>query len=162
MSYVEQNLIAGENVMYRARLHWIVLFWPIFVAVLLCAGGVAAIAGALSKKGGEVPGLGILGLLLLLAAGVVVAWGMVKRSMAEFAVTNKRVIFKVGVIRNRTLEVFLNKIESVGVDQDIAGRICGYGSIVVRGTGGSSEPFDKISKPLEFRRQVQEQISRIS
>jgi hypothetical protein len=34
----------------------------------------------------------------------------------------------------------------------------GYGSITVRGTGGTSEPFSHVANPLEFRRQVQRQI----
>jgi len=34
----------------------------------------------------------------------------------------------------------------------------GYGSVVVRGTGGTPEPFVMIAHPQEFRRAVQEQI----
>ena len=56
--------------------------------------------------------------------------------------------------------MFLNKIESVGVDQSIFGRMAGYGAIVIRGNGGTLEPFGRVSAPLEFRRQIQEQIGR--
>ena len=42
------------------------------------------------------------------------------------------------------------------------GRVMGYGTIVVIGTGGTSEPFHKIAHPLEFRNQVQQQIERRS
>ena len=85
---------------------------------------------------------------------------LIRRSAAEFAVTNKRVIFKAGIVNRTTAEMFLNKIESVGVDQTIAGRIFGYGSVILRGTGGSTEPFDMVTRPLELRRQVQEQIGK--
>jgi uncharacterized membrane protein YdbT with pleckstrin-like domain len=68
------------------------------------------------------------------------------------------VILKTGFIKKKTAEMFLAKIESVAVDQTIPGRVFGYGTIVIRGTGGSLEPFPDISAPLEFRRQIQEQI----
>jgi uncharacterized membrane protein YdbT with pleckstrin-like domain len=90
------------------------------------------------------------------------AGGMLHRSAGKFAITNKRVILKSGLFHRRTLELFLNKIESVSVDQGLMGRILGYGGIDVRGTGGTMEPFDKITRPLEFRKQIQEYISRIS
>ena len=94
--------------------------------------------------------------LVVAAAAVIKAWITV--SSAEFAVTNRRVILKTGFIHNKTAEMFLSKVESVGVDQTLLGRIFGYGSIELRGTGGSLEPFSNISRPLEFRRQIQEQI----
>jgi uncharacterized membrane protein YdbT with pleckstrin-like domain len=50
----------------------------------------------------------------------------------------------------------LNKIETVNVDQSIWGRIFGFGTITIVGTGGTRELVDSISKPLEFRRKFQE------
>ncbi len=165
MGYVEQNLIPGENVIYRARLHWIVLFWPGVIAILFGLPGLALLMGSLgstSSRDGSAGGMAGMGIILLLVAAITLAGGVLARSAAQFAVTNKRVILKMGVVRRRTLEMFLNKIESVGVDQGIIGRMLGYGSIVVRGTGGSAEPFDKIYHPLEFRHQVQQQIGGMS
>ena len=74
---------------------------------------------------------------------------------SEFAVTNKRVLIKVGLIRRHSLELLLQKVEGIGVDQTLTGRILGYGTITVTGTGGTRESFQRISRPLEFRRQVQ-------
>jgi hypothetical protein len=37
----------------------------------------------------------------------------------------------------------------------------GYGTVVVIGTGGTSEPFHKVAHPLEFRNQVQHQIEKL-
>lgn len=74
----------------------------------------------------------------------------------EFAVTNKRLIIKTGLISRKTLEMNLSKIESVNVDQGILGRILGYGTIRIIGTGGTKEAFPKIKQPLEFRKKFQE------
>jgi len=79
---------------------------------------------------------------------------------SEFAVTNKRVIMKVGLIRRETLELNLQRIESLNVDQSLMGRLLGYGTITIIGTGGTREPFPRIAHPLEFLKAVQEQLSR--
>ena len=50
----------------------------------------------------------------------------------------------------------LSKIESVNIDQSILGRILGYGTIHIIGTGGTKEAFPQIQKPLEFRKKFQE------
>jgi len=75
---------------------------------------------------------------------------------SEFAITNKRIIIKVGLISRRTLELNLSKVESVNVVQSILGRILGYGTITVIGTGGTKETFVDIREPLEFRKQFQQ------
>src|SRR5437899_1151662 len=157
MVYVYQNLIQGEKVTYRAPLHWKVWMGPLFLSVVFLAAAVLVFRQGWS--GTEIPRVyWIWGAILVLIAviPIVKAWTTV--SSSEFTVTNKRVILKTGFIHNKTAEMFLSKIESVGVDQTILGRIFGYGSIELRGTGGSLEPFSDISHPLEFRRQIQEQI----
>ncbi len=80
----------------------------------------------------------------------------IRRTTSQFAITNKRVIIKIGLISRRTLEMNLSKIESVNVNQSILARILGYGSIVVIGTGGTREVFHDIAAPLIFRRKFQE------
>jgi uncharacterized membrane protein YdbT with pleckstrin-like domain len=72
--------------------------------------------------------------------------------------TNPHKNIKTGLLSRRTFELLLSKVESIGVEEGILGRLFGYGSVVVRGTGGTPEPFKTVSHPLEFRRQVQQQI----
>ncbi len=80
----------------------------------------------------------------------------IARFSDEFAITNKRVIIKTGLIARHTLELNLTKIESVNINQSIWGRILGYGSIQLIGTGGTRETFINIKNPLEFRKKFQE------
>jgi uncharacterized membrane protein YdbT with pleckstrin-like domain len=138
----------GENILYRARLHWVVFFWPliwfIVAIVLFSRGGDAAV---------------IVGRLFILIAIAKAISSFISISTSEFAVTNQRVIAKVGFIRRNSLEVLLGKIEAIQVNQDILGRVLGYGSITVSGTGGTRDPFHNISNPLELRRKIQEQIA---
>ena len=149
MGYVEDNLMPGEEVTYRAHLHWVIYLRAILIALL---GLALTIAGS-SRSDFSV--LVYLGAAVLVVAAVVWFVQWVKSRTSEFAVTNKRVIIKVGLIRRDTLELLLNKVESIGVDQTVTGRIVGYGSIAVVGTGGTRETFRNIARPLDFRKQVQ-------
>ncbi len=81
---------------------------------------------------------------------------MILRSTSEFVITNKRVIIKKGWISRETFEMNLNKIETVNVDQSVWGRLFGFGTIVIIGTGGTKEVVDSIRRPLEFRKKFQE------
>jgi len=74
----------------------------------------------------------------------------------EFAITNKRVVIKTGWLSRHTIEMNLNKIESVKVEQSIMGRMLGYGTVRIIGTGGTREAFDNIRNPLLFRKKFQE------
>jgi uncharacterized membrane protein YdbT with pleckstrin-like domain len=77
----------------------------------------------------------------------------------EFAVTDKRIIAKTGLLRRRSLELLLSKVESIGVNQPIMGRIFNYGTIVVVGTGGTKEGFPNIVAPMDFRKRINAQIA---
>jgi uncharacterized membrane protein YdbT with pleckstrin-like domain len=154
MGYIDKNLITGEAVTYKAHLHWIVLVKPVLLSIVVAGVTLLIFYQGYGK------GYGWAGAAILAAAVVPIVVAQISRSSAEFAVTNKRVILKSGFIQKKTAEMFLNKIESVNVDQSIGGRIAGYGTIVIHGTGGTLEPFDRVSSPLEFRRQIQEQIGR--
>jgi uncharacterized membrane protein YdbT with pleckstrin-like domain len=150
VGYTEQSLITGERILYRTGLHWIVLLVP-----GLC-GGFFVLLGTFILIGGDGGSTGV-GLLIGGFGVLVIALAVMVRNATEMAVTSKRVIVKVGLLRKKTLELFLSRVESVGVEQGLLGRMLGYGSIVVRGTGGTAEPFKKVRSPLEFRRQVQQQ-----
>ena len=146
MSYVERNLLPNEQITYRARLHRIVYFLPdcvFLVAVIVGFAGGGWIAAAV---------IGAIGLVLF-----VPPW--IRSVSSEFAITNKRVLIKVGLVRRHSLELLLQKVEGIGVDQSVLGRILGFGTITVSGVGGTKESFRTISDPLEFRRQVQASLS---
>jgi uncharacterized membrane protein YdbT with pleckstrin-like domain len=102
--------------------------------------------------------MAITGAVLVVAAILTFSYGVAKRNATEMAVTNRRVLIKTGMTSRRTLDLMLSRVESIGVEESALGRMLGYGSVVVRGTGGTPEPFLMIAHPQDFRRAVQEQI----
>lgn len=151
MSYVDENLLPGEQVIYRAELHKIIYTGPATLAVL------ALLFIVIVSSGEGTSGLAVIGAIVLVAAGIAAAGNYVTASSSEFAVTNRRVLIKVGILHRHTVELLLHKVEGVGVDQGVLGRLFDFGSIIVTGTGGTKEHFANIADPLEFRRQVQGQ-----
>lgn len=146
MSYIDRNLLDGEHIVFRSRVHWLVFLWPALVTVVLLLPMSWMLYGS-SWRGYAAMPVGI-GVLLLLGA-------YVKRQSADFVVTNKRVMMKMGVLRSRSFELLLGKIEAISIDQSLMGRIFGYGDMVITGSGGTREPFSNLQAPLAFRRAVQ-------
>jgi uncharacterized membrane protein YdbT with pleckstrin-like domain len=167
MSYAEKSMVPGETLLYQTRHHWMVLIGPVVMSFVfgVLAGGllIEAIAAkngkgvAASASSTGVEGMVVFGVFLLVIAIVMLAYGIAKRNATEMAVTNKRVLIKTGMGSRRTLDLMLSRVESIGVEETVFGRMLGYGSVIVRGTGGTPEPFLMIAHPQEFRRAVQEQ-----
>lgn len=133
--YVEANLLNGESIVSIAKVHWAIYIAPIIVS----AFGLLLL--------GSTPVIFILGLIWL-AFRLLGAW------TTELALTNKRVIAKTGIIRRYFLDVSLSKVEGVNFQQGIVGRLLGYGSLAIRGTGAGAVPIPYISHPEVFKREV--------
>ena len=146
MSYIDGNLLDGEHVVYRTRLHWLLFVLPVLFTVVVLLPLAWLMANGTWKSFAWIPLS--FGLIVLVAT-------FIKRQSSDFAVTNKRVMMKVGVFATRSIELLLNKIEAIAVNQSLMGRVFGYGDIAVTGSGGTRESFSRIQGPLEFRRAVQ-------
>ena len=149
MGYVERHLLPNERVVYKTRLHWILFLKPGLVVV------VGLVLSAVLWRVLQPPWLWYVGLAVVLAG---LAWGFVhfvELMTSEFAVTTTRLIFKVGLIARYTTELLLSKVESIGVNQGLLGRIFNYGDLTVTGTGGAREVFRRVRDPIGFRNHVQ-------
>jgi uncharacterized membrane protein YdbT with pleckstrin-like domain len=164
LSYVEKHLIPGETIQYQTKLHWIVMLGHVVIAAVFELLAITLLVASFSRPAGAktMPSRGavyVAALICLLVGAALFCIGLLKRNVTEMAVTNKRVIVKTGLTERRTTEILLSRIESVVVDEPAMGRILGYGTVIVRGTGGTPEIFEKIQHPLKLREQVQSQIA---
>ena len=145
MSYVQRVLQPGEEIRHTASIHWIV-YWPgtltLIIAIVIYG---YAHTGQHATRFWDV----------VAAAVAVVALVMLFREWfnwwnTEIAVTNRRIIYKEGFIRRNTVEMHMDKVESVDVDQSILGRILDYGNVELKGTGSGFEPL----RTLELRNHI--------
>lgn len=124
MSYIEESLSAGENVVGTFHPHWF-SYVPIVFYTLLIIGIPVAIYQYLVLRN------------------------------TEQGVTNKRVIFKKGIISRSTDEMKLTSIETVEIEQSITGRLFGFGDVKVTGRGISDLVFHRIADPMSVKRQIE-------
>ena len=125
-SYVKDALVDGETIVHTGHIS----LWSLWHLILL----------------------GLV-LLPLFGAGLIL-WAMawVRYKTTELAITTRRVIVKVGLIRRSTIEININKVESIQVDQAILGRMFNFGTLVIAGAGSSQAPIAGISSPMAFRK----------
>ena len=143
MKYVRRVLQPDETIVYTSRLHWLI-YLPAFFVLLVALGFLIVSA----KFPGDFETV-LKWAAAVIAALAMVSWlrALLRQLTTELAVTDRRIIYKTGLLARHTIEMNRSKVESIDVDQSIFGRLFGYGTIVVRGTGGSLEPIRMISRP---------------
>ncbi len=151
VGYVERVLQLGETIAYRGKLHWMLMAPGIALTVI---SGSLSIVAAVKATADLRMGLLGVSLVLFLIGGAMLLRAWLRRLSTEIIVTNRRIILKTGLIGRNSIEMNLDKVESVMVNQGIVGRILDYGTIIIRGVGSGLEPIADVAAPLEFHRQV--------
>ncbi|MGA3943521.1 PH domain-containing protein [Ralstonia nicotianae] len=133
-SFVENSLIPGEKVEMRATITWLSQFWYFVFAIAL--------------------------IMTVIFPVILILFAVINVTSTELAVTNKKIIGKAGFIRRVSIDLPLDKLESVNISQGVIGRIFGFGRITVRGVGGNSVVIPYIKSPMDFRRVVMSLLDR--
>jgi uncharacterized membrane protein YdbT with pleckstrin-like domain len=133
MSYIDDSLVEGEVLIHRARVSW----WSQFALVFL----------------------GILTLVVVVGL-VFLVWAWIRVRSTELAITSRRIIAKFGFVKRHTVEINLDKVESLKVEQGVWGRFLNFGTIFISGSGSSVAPIPNIADPLVFRRKFMEATNR--
>ena len=133
MSYIDESLVEGETLIHRARVAWWSQFWLLFLGFLTLVVGV--------------------GLVFLI-------WAWIRVRSTELAITSRRIIAKFGFVKRHTVEINLDKVESLRVEQGVLGRFLNFGTIFISGSGTAVAPIPDIADPLVFRRKFMEATNR--
>ncbi len=149
-AYARATLAPNETAHLRTSLHWIIFARFGLLGLMLFVFVALPFAVAVQALTGSQIGWFAIPLPIFAMIPPAVAF-----ASSELVVTNIRVLIKTGILRRRSLEMFISKVESISVDQGVLGRLLDYGTVMVRGTGGFQEPFRCIARPLEFRNCVQ-------
>ena len=129
MSYIDDSLSQGETVVALFPQHWItrllLVLWIVLAFVTFGASLILAI------------------------------YEYFRLRCVEHGVTNKRVIYKSGIISRHTDEMKISSIETVEIDQSILGRILDYGDIKVTGRGTSYVILHDVINPMGVKREIE-------
>ncbi|MDP9004674.1 MAG: PH domain-containing protein [Verrucomicrobiota bacterium] len=147
-SYTRITLQPNEQPRHKTTIHWMALMVP-FLGALFSLILIIPIALFASWKDYHFVWL------LLVIPLLIVASAYLTLKTSELVITDRRVLIKVGFLQRRTFEVFISQVESVAVTQSVIGKMLNYGTVEIRGTGGSAESFPTIVAPLRFRDAIQ-------
>lgn len=155
MSFIEDNLSSDEHLVYQANVSWFVylnsLIWfSLAVAVYIIGRFELSISS---------PAVFIASLFVGLIGLMKFSDAFMQQTCTEIGITNKRMIAKFGFVARTTLEIPLNRIESVSIDQSVIERITCCGTVAVHGTGQTMSPVRYIDSPVEFRNELNEAIA---
>ncbi|MDI9819223.1 MULTISPECIES: PH domain-containing protein [unclassified Legionella] len=136
--------MTDSNVVYLARLHWILFFWPI---------ALACFAIFIGSQIGHLREVAIF-LVLFALAWTVMTW--VTYHFSSLTIKKKQVILRTGMLVRQTIDIPLSKIESIDIRQSVIGSILRYGSLIITGTGGTRHMINFLDRPLTCRRYIEQ------
>ena len=150
MSYVGKTLSKDEKIEVKAKLHWVNYIPAMFFAA------VTFFLAALMYADPEYEGHKMVFYGLINFFGIWTIYSFLKQYMTEMVVTNKRVVFKKGIVSIETYEIKTTKIESIAISQSVLGRILGYADIWFSGTGNARLKFCCVADPWDVRGRIEE------
>jgi uncharacterized membrane protein YdbT with pleckstrin-like domain len=136
--------MADSDVVYFARLHWILFFWPV---ALTCIAMVLGI---------EITQLKEVALLFVVFSLIWMGMTWITYHFSSLTIKNKQVILRTGMIVRQTIDIPLGKIETIDIRQSLFGSIFQYGTLIITGTGGTRHMIDYLDKPLTCRRYIEQ------
>lgn len=153
--YLDRVMQGDERILYEAELHWIIYHvgsWTLLIGALIRHYGSFGIERFFGPKTAALAAepLAVFALAIVAAGALQLVFAFIRQISTELVITNRRVIAKHGFIATTTYEVMLARVEGANTDQSIIGRILGFGTIMVRGTGGGISPIDHVARPYKF------------
>lgn len=172
MLYIQQSLTDGEDLVHVAQFHWMYNVQAVFNIVFSIVLSVAIIVFAvrfhpvvfhdpgypylswIEKVRVLHPGIKIAAFFVMLMGILRFVQMMIVRVTTEIVVTNKRLVYKRGLIARYVGEINIDRIEGVNVLQGVLGRIFGYGRLMVRGMGVGEVMLPAVDAPITFRKAI--------
>lgn len=155
MGFIEDNLISDEEILYKAEVSWFVYLNTIaWLSVAITVYILGRFELSISS-----PAVLIVSLFIALIGLVRFGEAFTHQYFTEIGITSKRMVAKFGFIARETMEIPLNRIESVTIDQSVIERITCCGTVAVHGTGQTLAPVRFIDEPVRFRNELNEAIA---
>jgi hypothetical protein len=167
MSYIERNLLENEQIVRQGHRHWIVFVWPIIWLTI----GLILLMPNVVKLGVDIIPVQFVSLInvtvfqklifLPFLLGMVTGIGAVLNYfVSEIALTNIRVLMKIGLIKRVSIEIPLRNVATIRVVQGLWGRLFNYGTIEICDVGNVCLIFRRLVEPVLFRSEIEEEMHR--
>jgi membrane protein YdbS with pleckstrin-like domain len=158
MGYIERNLIAGERVIYKTGTHWWVWLPSLLITSLLLAifqPAVPFIVELSRRFAADLPQIDsyivFFGIVIILFSALQTLGGFIRWLTDEISVTNLRIVSKRGWLLRRVTEISLSKFEACEIAESLFGRLLGYKTLIITGTGGTAHRFEMVRRARALR-----------
>lgn len=156
MSYIQQSLAPGEQIVALFRLHWFV-WLRVWLVLLIGLIVIVVMLGMGASKFGSTS-LGSvwwIALIVAVIACLIAFYEWITLRAIEQGVTNHRVIRKTGLISRQSTELRLASIETVDLKQSFWGRVFRYADIEITGRGETAMLLRRLADPLAVKRAIE-------
>lgn len=158
MAYPRRLLDDHENVTVDLHPHWWYLAAPTVAIVVSIAAAVATLVLTTADTDGRTAA----GWAALVALGVSSVWLVVRYSKwltTHFVVTDRRIIFRTGLLTKRGIEIPVDRVQAVHFHQGIWERIVGAGDLMIEsGAESGQQHFSDIRQPERVQRVLHAQL----
>lgn len=152
MSYIDRNLLPGEQILFRTRKHLIIFFYPIILTIFAIYAQQYMHDNFILARVEWAPALIVL-----------IYWGFIllEYATSEFVVTSKRIMMREGFFIRHSTELRINSISQINVDQNLVGQMLDYGTVSLNAFG-AYDAFYMIAHPFLFQKYANEQLDKIA
>ncbi len=160
--YADRLLADGERVALRGRQHFLAtlvegrLAWAIFVASLVLLLLITRLAPDTPELVRQIFSWLALGLLLVGLAWLIqiyLSW-----YAQDYVITNRRVMKVEGILKKRSADSSLEKINDAVLEQSVFGRMLGYGDLdILTANEQSVDRYRMLSQAQQFKRTMLDQ-----
>jgi membrane protein YdbS with pleckstrin-like domain len=137
-------LAADERVVLHRHPHWKRLIWPVLVLVLatgLAAFGAAVVNGAnWSSAVASNVVMAVIGVVWLVVIGWLTVWPFLNWRSTHFVITDRRVMFRHGVLTRAGIDIPLARINSVEFRHGLLDRMVRTGTLIIE--SASQDPLE--------------------
>lgn len=165
MSYVEDNRLPEEKVLFTGKISSAIFLRSLFALIfaLLFLVVLTQIQKSTNPTKGYIALLTFATIIIfLILASYLMIKAIITISASEFAVTDKRIMVKTGFLSRNTKEILLSKVESISIDQNVLGRMLNFGTIIITGTGETSQRVRAISDPILIRKKLNQVLEKVN
>jgi uncharacterized membrane protein YdbT with pleckstrin-like domain len=139
VSYPDKILGDDEEVVRHLHPHWLTVFWPFVLFLLLV--GLASFGAAVVPAGDQqvLWRLVVVGVALVLAL-VLVAVPLLRWRATHYVITTHRLLYRTGILSRSGRDIGLSRITDVSYRQSVWDRVINSGTVTIEtaGEGGAT------------------------
>ena len=143
MGYPDNVLAGDEHVVLHRHPHWKRLFWPVTVLILASAAasfGCAVVNGTAWDPTAKRVVFWVIGAIWLVLLGWLTVWPFLSWLTTHFVITDRRVMFRHGLLSRSGIDIPLARINSVEFRHRLIDRILRTGTLIVE--SASQDPLE--------------------